>query len=181
MTRRGLTTCTTLISITLAALAVSSSALAQPARSDGAPRRRDAIQADLGLAVVGLAYERILGDHFALQAEGQLFGTWFLDANFTGGGVQLRPTVFLFGVAPRGLYLSEYLRADVVTAKGAERATLGGSAGTVVGGSFMLGERVNVRIGAGVQLMHYELVIAGRVEKTPLVYPALDLVVGYAL
>src|SRR5687767_9472907 len=77
-----------------------------------AAERKNAIQADLGLAVVGLAYERMLLPRIALQLEAQIFGTWFgpmFDLpNFSGVGAQVRPTWFVTGdehAGPRGVYL----------------------------------------------------------------------------
>ena len=77
------------------------------------------VQADLGLAVVGVGYEKPLGDHLAIMGEAQIFGTYFLPwfdrgDNVTGLGVQARATWFR-GENHHGLYATGYLRYDEVS------------------------------------------------------------------
>ena len=163
---------------------VSAPASAAPESAAPAPStsRRNAIQADLGLAVVGLAYERVVHDRVAVQVEAQVFGIWWADPKFRGFGGQLRPSFFLTDVAPHGVYLAPFVRVDRVqsSADGPSGTGVGWSAGAFVGYSFLFGDAVNLRLGAGAQYMSYA-VDAGpiRIEwKKP--YPALDLVVGYA-
>lgn len=157
---------------------------AQPSGSPEAPTAeidgdRNAVQLDLGLAVVGLAYERRLGARFAVQLEGQVFGTWFLDPYLRGAGVQVRPTVFLGREPPRGLYVAAYGRLDQVTDDDTDAEGHARSVGGLVGWSFLFGARYNVRVGAGVQVMHYEVELDGVSSSDNRVLPALDLVLGW--
>jgi hypothetical protein len=148
-------------------------------------KHANAVQADLGLGVVGLAYERVLSPSVAIQIEANVFGTWwgptFDLPHFRGAGGQVRPTFFVSGDAPRGVYVAPYVRGAAVssTRDGHTGHGFGWSAGTFVGYSWMFGDSVNLRIGGGAQYMHYA-VDAGphRIEWKRL-YPALDLVVGY--
>lgn len=141
--------------------------------------RSNAIQADLGLGVVGLAYERVLAPRVAVAVSAHVFGTWwgpYFDLpRFSGFGGQLRPTFFLTHNAPRGVYIAPFFRAESVSAKDVPGRALGWSLGTFVGYSFMLGERLNLRLGAGAQYMSYAV---GSAEWRRF-HPALDLVVGY--
>src|SRR5258705_3325714 len=66
-------------------LAVGAPAAAQPTDE---PALRSQIQADLGLAVVGLGYERPVAAHVAVQLEAQIFGTYFLPWFDAGDDVQ---------------------------------------------------------------------------------------------
>ena len=156
-------------------------ALVAPARAAEAPPR-NAIQADLGLAVVGLAYERVVHDRVAIQIEAQIFGIWWADPKFTGAGGQLRPTFFLTDDAPRGVYVAPFVRVDRVTASadGPKGSGVGWSLGAFVGYSFLFGEHVNLRVGAGAQYMSYSVDTHPVVVEWKKPYPALDLVVGYA-
>ena len=149
------------------------------------PERPNAVQLDLGLAVIGLAYERVLHPRFATQLEAQIFGTWFgplFDLpNLRGFGGQIRPSFFLTDDAPRGVYVAPYLRVDRVSAtvSGASDTAVGFSAGAFGGYSLLLGERVNLRIGAGAQYMSYVVDVRGSRVAFKTLFPALDLVVGY--
>jgi hypothetical protein len=147
--------------------------------------RPNAVQLDLGLGVIGLAYERTFHPRFATQFEAHVFGTWFgpiFDLpNVSGLGGQVRPTFFLTDDAPSGVYLAPYLRVNRVSAtkNGAEGDAVGFSSGVFAGYSFVLAERVNFRIGAGAQYMSYVVDVAGERVAFQTVFPALDLVVGY--
>jgi hypothetical protein len=142
----------------------------------------NAVQADLGLGVIGLAYERVVHERVAIQVEAHIFGIWWAPPRFSGSGGQVRPTFFLTHDAPRGVYIAPFFRGERVSseANGITGRGFGWSAGAWAGYSFMFGEHVNLRVGAGAQYMSYA-VDAGttRVEWRK-VYPALDLVVGYA-
>jgi hypothetical protein len=157
---------------------------APPATSSKRPRS-NAVQLDLGLAVIGLAYERVLADTVALQIELQIFGTWFgpyFDyPNLSGFGTQIRSSIFPFGHAPRGLYIAPYVRVDRVTgeANGKMGSGVGASYGGFLGYSFLFGDRLNVRVGVGAQYMSYA-VDAGRTSlEMRTFFPALDLVAGF--
>jgi hypothetical protein len=154
--------------------------------------RKNAIQADLGLAVVGLAYERMLLSRLAVQLEAQVFGTWFgpmFDLpNMSGFGGQVRPTWFVTNDGPRGVYVAPFFRVDRVRAEKdhAEGKSVGFSTGIFGGYSFVFGEAFNLRIGAGAQYMSYVVVVPAGLDgrDTRLAFkqffPALDLVLGYA-
>ncbi len=169
----------------VAAASTETTAATEPVREEP-PHRPNAVQADLGLGVVGLAYERVLERHLALQLEAHIFGTWFGpifdEPNLSGLGGQIRPSVFVTGDAPRGVYVAPFLRVDRVTAKsnGAEGRAWGYSAGGWVGYSFLfLADRLNLRIGAGVQVLAYDVSVQGKSVAFKSLFPALDLVVGY--
>jgi phospholipase/carboxylesterase len=165
----------------LMVLLVCSSARAEEKRTYVVPSHQEnAIQADLGLAVVGLAYERVLGRNFAMSVEGHLFGIWWDEPQFRGFGWQVRPTWFVEGTAPRGIYVAPFFRVERVTSEDTgDTPATGWSAGTWAGYSFMIGQRFNLRIGAGIQYMHYVTDDGTRRVAWKTVYPALDLLVGY--
>jgi hypothetical protein len=155
------------------------------------PERRNAVQLDLGLAVVGLAYERMFGLWYALQIEAHVFGTWFGPTfdrpNLNGFGGQIRPTVFLYRSTadsePRGIYLAPFFRAERVTgdANDISGHTFGWSAGAWGGYSFVFGKRFNLRLGGGLQYMHYVIDADGARPRIAFktLFPALDLVAGF--
>ena len=141
-------------------------------------RPRPQVQADLGLAVIGAAYEQPVGDHYAVQLEAQAFSTyfapWFSAGDRVDGfGGQVRPTWFR-RVDHHGLYVAPWLRVDRVTHDIA--AGVGFAAGAFAGYAFAAGP-LDVRVGGGAQYMRY---FAGPFGlSTPFI--ALDLVVGYRL
>ncbi len=146
--------------------------------------RRPQIQADLGLAVVGAAYEHPLDDHHAIAVGAQLFSTYFapwfgIGDKVLGGGIELRFTRFL----ARGFYATPFVRSARVGGErdGASGTAFGFSAGAFIGRSFSIGNRVDVRIGIGAQYIRYRVeTSAGRVGVlSPFV--ALDLMIGYRL
>ncbi len=147
------------------------------------PELQPQIQADLGLAVVGVAYEQPLSPHFALQIEAQIFGTYFLpwfDAGdkVQGGGGELRPTWFP-GLRGQGLYVAPYFRLDRVSGKhdGMTGTGFGMCAGAFVGYAFRLTRRLDLRVGAGLQYIYIDAGPVG--ASTPFI--ALDTVIGYRL
>lgn len=166
-------------------------AVAQSAEHAPAAPRPNAVQLDLGLAVIGLAYERVLHPRFAMHFEAQIFGTWFGPTfdlpNMTGLGGQIRPSFFVTDDAPRGVYVAPFLRVDRVSttapsANGAPAATgsgVGFSTGVFGGYSFLFAERVNLRIGAGAQYLSYVVDAGGARVAFKTFFPALDLVVGF--
>lgn len=143
------------------------------------------IQLDLGLAVVALAYERTLAPRMTIQLEGGIFGTWFGpiadEPNLTGFGGGIRPSFFLTGDAPRGVYVAPFLRIDRVTVdKPGATKEWGYSTGAFAGYSWLFGAHFNARVGAGAQWFAYEVFVGQRRESFKTFFPALDLVVGYA-
>jgi hypothetical protein len=158
-------------SISLGLLAVAASAAA----ADPAPQ----LQADLGLAVIDVAYEHPIGGHESVGVEAGIFGTYFLPwfsagdaATGAGGGVRAS---WFSGSEGRGLYVTPFFRAADVAANGHTGLALSG--GAFAGYAFALTHRLDLRVGAGLQYIHYDF--AGTRASTPFV--ALDLVVGYRL
>ena len=152
------------------------------------PTTAPELQLDLGLAVVSAAYEHPLGQHLAVQVEAGVFSTYFapwFDAGdeVMGFGGGIRPTLFLSD-GGRGWYIAPFLRVARVTGtadSGATGSGVGFSSGVFAGHAFGLTERLDLRIGAGVQYMRYFVdTAAGQVGlSTPFI--ALDIVVGYRL
>jgi hypothetical protein len=150
---------------------LAGSAAAEPAQ----------VQADVGLAVIGVGYEQPLGDHLAIMGEAQIVGTYFLPwfdlgNNVIGGGVQARATWFR-GEHHHGLYATGFLRLDEVSDE-FDTSTFGWCGGGVVGWALPVGTTpLDVRVGAGVQWMRFES------ETTDIDTPfvTLDLVVGWRL
>jgi hypothetical protein len=129
----------------------------------------------------------------ALQLEAHAFGTWFgpiFDLpDLEGFGAGVRPTFFVTEDGGRGVYVAPFLRIDDVKSKTAGSArSWGYSTGAFVGYSWIFAEHWNLRIGAGGQWMAYETFVAGfggaapkeKRESFKTLFPALDLVVGYA-
>jgi len=123
--------------------------------------------------VIGAGYEHSMSPDVALQVEAFAFGTYFLpwfdlgeDVKGAGGGV--RVTGLAAGSRP-GFYLTPYLGAAWVT--GEERAV---AAGAFAGWAFALSDKLDLRVGAGVQYLQApELFSTG--------FIAIDAVVGYRL
>jgi hypothetical protein len=146
------------------------------------------VQADIGLAVIGLGYEVPVARRLALMFEGQIFGTYFLPwfdsgDNAKGLGGQVRATWFQ-RPSGHGLYALGYGRVDAVridrddlTANG-----IGISAGFAAGWAFRLTRRLDLRLGAGFQyiFLRGEAKDGTRLgASTP--FPTLDAVLGYRL
>jgi hypothetical protein len=151
------------------------------------PALSPSVQADLGLSVIGLGYEHPVAGQVSLQVEANLFSTWFApvfdvgdDVIGFGGGV--RATWFARETG-HGLYVTPYVRVSRVTGeRDDEKGTgVGFSAGAFVGWALGLGEKIDLRLGAGAQYISYAVdTDAGEVEvKTPFV--ALDVLLAYKL
>jgi hypothetical protein len=129
-------------------------------------------QADLGLSVVCLGYERPVDDHTAVMLGGGLFGTYFLPwfdrgDNVAGAMGDLRVSWFR-GEDEHGLYVTPYLRAGYASAFAI-------TGGVFVGDAFALSQRFDLRLGGGVQYLY----VADEHASTPFV--ALDVTLGYRL
>ena len=125
--------------------------------------------ADLGLSIVGVGYERPVTGHVAVQAQGGIVGTYFLPWFARGDDVQglevgARVTWFA-RTSGRGLYVAPYLRGVAV------RGERDGQ------GAFGLGERLDLRIGAGAQWIYVDA--DPLTASTP--FLAADILVGYRL
>ena len=161
-------------------------AAAAPATAEPTKLQRQ-VQADLGLAVIGLGYEVPVASRVALQLEGHIFGTYFLpwfdagdDAKGLGG--ELRATWFA-RPSGHGLYVLAYGRLDAVrvdrddlTADG-----IGASAGGAVGWAFRLTGRLDLRVGVGVQYIYMRADAQGTRLGASTPFPTLDAVLGYRL
>ena len=101
---------------------------------------------------------------------------WFdLGNNVTGLGVQARGTWFR-GENHHGLYATGYLRYDEV-GDDSDNSAFGFCGGLVAGWAFPATEKLDVRVGGGLQYMRYEGITTD--IDTPFI--ELDLVVGYRL
>jgi len=137
------------------------------------------LQADLGLAVIGAGYEQPVGEHVGVMAEAQIVGTYFLpwfDAgdDVIGVGGEVRASWFR-DARHRGLYAAGTFRVDRV----ADDTThaVGWCAGLLAGYAFGATDKLDVRVGAGAQWMHYQ---SSTIDiDTPFV--TIDLVVGWRL
>jgi hypothetical protein len=154
------------------------------ASSVAAAELRPQVQADLGLTVINAAYEEPIGEHWALQLEGGIFGTYFLpwfdlgdDVKGIGGGTRV---TWFARRSGRGPYVAPYLRVSRISGEdeaGEDHNGFGIATGVFVGWAFGLTERLDLRIGAGAQYIYLDAPPLG--ASTPFV--ALDLVVGYRL
>ena len=156
--------------------------VAVPARADPGGLGPQ-VHADLGLSVVGLGYERPVAAHVAIEGQGGIFGTYFLpwfDRGDDVTGAQLGARVTWFArPTGRGLYVAPYLRGVAVRGRsdGQRGEGLGVTAGAFAGWVFGVGDRLEVRVGAGAQWIYFD---AGPfAASTPFV--ALDALVGYRL
>ena len=154
------------------------------ASSVAAAELRPQVQADLGLTVINVAHEQPMSEHWAIQVEGGIFGTYFLpwfdlgdDVKGINGG--MRVTWFARSTG-HGPYVAPYLRVSRISGEdeaGADHNGFGIAAGAFVGWAFGLTDRLDLRVGAGAQYIYLDAPPLG--ASTPFV--ALDLVVGYRL
>lgn len=173
--------------VTVGCLAGSLLALEAPARSTEtvptpAARHKNSVHADVGLAVLGLAYQRVLHPRIELQLQAQFFSPWFVTPGVGGLGVQLRPYFFLSGSAPEGVYISPFVRAAYVQGRIGEVEGAGPalSAGAAFGQSFLFARRLVVRGGLGLQYLMYEVRSESATAKIRTLYPTIDLSFGIA-
>lgn len=165
------------IAAVTAAIAAPAPALAEPAAL--APQAH----ADLGLSVVGVGYERPVTAHVAVQAQGGIFGTYFLpwfDRGDDVQGLQLGARVTWFArTSGRGLYVAPYLRGVAVRgeADGQAGRGLGFTAGAFAGWAIGLGQRLDLRLGAGAQWIYFDA--DPLTASTP--FLAADILLGYRL
>ncbi len=147
---------------------------------------RPQLQIDGGLSVIGPAYEHPIARHVAIGVEAFVFGTYFLpwfdageDVKGFGGGA--RATWFQ-RESGRGLYVAPYFRVvgvDHASITGADG--IGFTTGAFAGWTFGLSDKVDLRIGAGAQYIHFHAHTNGERISTSTPFVALDAVVGYRL
>ena len=148
---------------------------------------RPQLQIDGGLSVIGPAYEHPITKHLAVHLEAFVFGTYFLpwfDAgeDVKGFGAGVRPTWFA-RASGRGLYVAPYFRVVGVDDESIPSPSgIGFTTGAFVGWAVGLGKRLDLRVGAGAQYIHFHADGPGgeRISSsTPFV--GLDAVIGYRL
>ena len=155
--------------------------VATPAFADDAAELRPAFAADLGLSVIGLAYEHPVLAHVAIMGEAEIFGTYFLPwfdrgDNVQGVGVGVRPTWFASETG-HGLYVAPYLRVVGVreSKAGVVGTGFGYTAGAFVGWAFGLVGKLDMRVGVGAQYIKFD----ADPYKAATPFVALDLVLAY--
>lgn len=178
-----------MISVAAAALAIGTTAAPAHAEYRMAPPPELArqIQIDGGLSILGLAFEQPVAPHLAVAVGAGIMSTYFapwFDAGDRVDGFcgELRLTWFA-RTTGHGLYVTPYARVGRVTAErdDADGDAVGFSAGAFVGWTFGLGERLDLRVGGGVQYFHYVVeTAAGDVEVTT-PFAAIDAVLGFRL
>ncbi len=149
------------------------------AHAEGPQWRPHSLQADLGLAVAGIAYEhRFIPAHwFAVRGALQATYPWYTGKDVKGISLELRP-MFYFG-SLNAFYVSPFFRAASI------RTTEGGSypgwtAGITAGYTHHFGAHWMGRVGAGAQYFAYaHFVDATKEVGLAGVWPDVDLVVGY--
>lgn len=163
---------------------LAAAAQAQPTSgaTSSVAHRKNSVNADVGLAVIGLAYQRVLHPRVELQLQAQFFSPWFVTAGVGGLGAQVRPYFFLSGSAPAGVYISPFVRAAYV--RGRIGDVEGGgpalSVGAAFGQSFVFARRVIVRGGLGLQYLRYEVASESSHAQIQTLYPTVDLSFGIA-
>ena len=181
---RPIKTCA--VTALLSALVLPTHADAELRPSVPTPRaasaRRNSVNADVGLAVLGLAYQRVVHPRVELQVQAQYFSPWFVSSGVGGFGAQLRPFFFLSGAAPAGVYISPFVRASYVRGRinDVEGGGLGLSAGATFGQSFFFARRVVLRGGVGLQYLSYEVASPLAKARIQTFYPTIDLSIGIA-
>ncbi len=146
------------------------------------------LQADLGLAVIGIGIEHAVAPQLAVAAEvfttGTYFLPWFsLGPNAQGFGAGVRLT-WLEHAATRGLYGVALLRFSGVSTDGSDTFLMT-EVGLAAGYAFPLTRKLDLRLGLGVIAFHG----AGTVHATGMSGPTnvgapfaqLDAVLGYRL
>lgn len=167
----------TTIGIALALVLATSARAAEGAVTGEALPPRNALQLDLGLAVVGVGYERFVTSRIAIQVEAHIFGTWFMRPYAAGVGGQLRPTWFPLEDGGRGLYVAPFFRYERINRyNGVDTLGTSWSAGAWAGWSWVLFEALNLRLGAGAQ---YFTVSVPDEPSFATALPALDAIVGW--
>ncbi|MBP8808594.1 MAG: hypothetical protein KBG48_03805 [Kofleriaceae bacterium] len=141
------------------------------------------VHADLGLSVVGVGYERPIAGRVAVEVQGGIFGTYFLpwfDRGDDVKGLQLGARATWFARASgRGLYVAPYLRGVAVRGDldGRSGQGFGFTAGAFAGWAIGLGQRLDLRLGAGTQWIYFDADPLG--ASTP--FLAADILLGYRL
>ncbi len=145
------------------------------------------IQADVGLSVIQLAFEQPLAAHLSASVSAGIFGSYFLpwfdrgdDVIGVGGGARV---TWFARESGRGLYVAPYVRVHRVSGDHEDMhgTGLGVSTGAFVGWAFGLTDKLDLRVGAGVQYLRHSLDLGATTVTTSTPFVALDLLVGYRL
>lgn len=171
------------LSLLAAAFIATGAGIPSTAFGENVPSgRKNSVNADVGLAVLGLAYQRVLHPRVEIQLQAQFFSPWFVTPGVGGLGFQLRPYFFLSGSAPAGVYISPFVRAAYVRGRIGEVEGAGPalSVGAAFGQSFLFARRVVVRGGLGLQYLAYEVTSDAGTAKIQTFYPTIDLSFGIA-
>ena len=172
---------------TIRAAAIRAAAILALGISQANADARPQIQADLGLSVICLGYERPVGTPVSIFVGAGIFGTYFLPwfdrGDDTAGGVgDVRVTWFPRSEDGRGLYITPYLRAGYASGDDEATGAHGGgvvvASGVFVGYALPLTTRLDLRLGAGGQYI-YIGGDNGVGASTPFV--ALDITLGVRL
>ncbi len=148
---------------------------------------RPQLQADVGLSVIQLAYEHPLGERVSASISAGIFGSYFLpwfdagdDVIGVGGG--LRVTWFARATR-RGFYVAPYVRVHRVSGDHDDMhgTGLGFSAGGFAGWAFGIGNKLDLRLGAGAQYIRHSIETAAGTQTSSTPFVALDILVGYRL
>src|ERR1043165_2261205 len=107
------------------AMSICSAPAAQSTcREAQAHTRCNAFVADLGLFVLGVAYERAVLPRVSVQVQTQYYRPWIIAGDVWGVGAEVRVLAFL-GDPRAGPYLSTFGRATYVRADGMQGEDLG--------------------------------------------------------
>ena len=145
------------------------------------------IQADVGLSVIHLAVEQPFTDHVSASISAGVFGSYFLPwfdrgDDVIGVGAGMRVTWFA-RTSGRGLYVAPYARVHRVSGDHDDMhgTGFGFSAGAFAGWAFGLGDKLDLRLGAGVQYIRHSLELETTTSTSSTPFVALDVLVGYRL
>ena len=164
----------------ICALALAASLVATQAPSQ-------AVVADLGLHVLGVAYHRSFNERVIASVSADLYVPWTYTQNTFGlsgasrsdlAGLVVRARVYF--VLWRGLWVSPFLQGGVGRATGANGVEWGGvaAAGTTIGYALVFFEHLLLSGGLGVQV-HGAWVGGTSPPGFLSAWPAVDLLVGY--
>lgn len=162
-----------------------------PAPEPEAEPKKNGIYADLSLGVLGVGYERVLGDTVALNLTAHYYRPWYVSDHVFGFGGELRAFVFVTDTAPEGLYFAPGVRLDYARAEldpeelgpdrvGGETEFEGHAWGAkmTLGYGAVLFDALSLRVGVGVQSHAADLATGPGDPDFSGAYPAVDFLAG---
>lgn len=165
----------------LVGLTASATAHANSPPYAGEAPLRPALEADVGLSVIGLGYEHPVAAHVSVGAMAGItstyFSPWFDQGDRTDGYVLGVRATWFARATGRGPYIAPFLRGARITTDAESGAGLGVAAGAFVGWAWRVGRQVDIRAGVGGQYMDYR--VRGTGIDAPFI--ALDGVIAYRL